>query len=214
MLKARKSSTSAMEVSMKAAAVGLRVHSGWTSLVVVAFEKGKPAVLTRQRPHLVQTFSYAFRQPYHTAEGMSLHEAEDFLGRQRSEARRLAGKALEAVQRDAAQQGYKVTRAALLTASGRPLPELAKILAAHSLIHAADGEFFREALLHACRAQRLAVTVIKDRELLAAGGARFKRRPAALAKQLAELGKPVGPPWSQDEKFATLAAWLALASRT
>jgi hypothetical protein len=180
----------------------------------VALEKGKPAVLTRQRPHLVETFSYAFRQPYHTAERMSLHEAEDFLGRQRSEARHLAGKALEAVQRDAAQQGYQVTRAALLTASGRPLPELAKILAAHSLIHAADGEFFREALLHACRAQRLAVTVIKDRELLATGGARFKRRPAALAKQLAELGKPVGSPWSQDEKFATLAAWLALRSRT
>jgi len=66
---------------MKAAAVGLRVHSGWTSLVVVALEKGKPAVLTRQRPHLVETFSYAFRQPYHTAERMSLHEAEDFLGR-------------------------------------------------------------------------------------------------------------------------------------
>jgi hypothetical protein len=197
---------------MKAAAVGFRVHSGWTSLVVVAAEKGKPVVLARQRPRLVQTFSYAFRQPYHTAERMRLDEAEDFLERQRSEARRLAGEALAVVQRDAAQQGYEVTRAALLSASGRPLPELAKILAAHSLIHAADGEFFREALLHACKARRLAVTVIKDRELLAAGGARFKRTRAALRKLLARLGKPIGAPWSQDEKFATLAAWLALAS--
>jgi len=198
---------------MKAAAVGLRAHSGWTSLVVVASEKGKPAVLARQRPHLVQTFSYAFRQPYHTAERMTLDEAEDFLGRQQSEARRLAGQALEAVRRDAAQRGYQVARAALLTASGRPLPELAKILAAHSLIHAADGEFFRQALLHACKAHSLAVTAIKDRELLAAGGAKFKRGPAALARLLVELGKPIGPPWSQDEKFATLAAWLALKSR-
>jgi hypothetical protein len=24
------------------------------------------------------------------------------------------------------------------------------------------------------------------------------------------LGRPFGSPWSQDEKFATLAAWLAL----
>jgi len=213
MLKARKSSTSAMEVFMKAAAVGFRVHSGWTSLVVVAPEKGEPVLLARQRPHLVETFTYAFRQPYHTAEGMRLDEAQVFLERQRSEARLLAVKALQAVERDAAQQGYKVTRAALLTASGRPLPELAKILAAHSLIHAADGEFFRAALLDACRARRLAVTVIKDREVLARGSARFKCSPAELAKLLAQLGKPVGPPWSQDEKLAALAAWLALQSR-
>jgi len=48
---------------MKSAAVGFRVHSGWTSLVVVALEKGKPVVLARQRPHLVETFSYTFRPP-------------------------------------------------------------------------------------------------------------------------------------------------------
>jgi hypothetical protein len=31
-----------------------------------------------------------------------------------------------------------------------------------------------------------------------------------LLAGLAKLGKPIGPPWSQDEKFAGLAAWLAL----
>jgi len=121
---------------MRTAAVGFRVHSGWTSLVVVALEKGKPIVLARQRPHLVQTFSYTFRQPYHTAEKMTLDEASAFLERQRAEARRLAVAALKAAETDIEQQGYKVTRAALLTASGRPLPELAKILTAHALIQA------------------------------------------------------------------------------
>src|SRR5262245_43608500 len=125
---------------MKPAAVGFRVHSGWTSLVVVALEKGKPMVLARQRPYLVQTFSYTFRQPYHTAEKMTLGAAEEFLGQQRSEARRLAVAAVKSAQSDVAQQGYSLTRAVLLTASGRPLPDLAKILAAHSLIHSADGE--------------------------------------------------------------------------
>jgi len=80
---------------MQHAAIGFRVHSGWTSLVVVALEKGKPIVLARQRPHLVATFSYTFRQPYHTAEKMSLHEAGVFLERQQRESRRLALEALK-----------------------------------------------------------------------------------------------------------------------
>jgi len=195
---------------MKSAVVGFRVHSGWTSLVVVALEKGKPIVLVRQRPHLVETFSYVFRQPYHTAQKMSLGEAEEFLERQRKEARVLAGKALRAVQQDVAQQRYKLKRAVLLTASGRPLPELAKILAAHSLIHTADGEFFREAILRGCEKARITVELRKERDLVTSASLLLKRKPAALLTRVTELGKPVGAPWSQDEKFATLAAWVTL----
>jgi hypothetical protein len=198
---------------MKTAAVGFRVHSGWTSLVVVALEKGKPIILARQRPHLVETFSYTFRQPYHTAEKMSLGEAKEFLKRQRKEARALAIRALRAVQEDLAQQGYKVTRAALLMASGRPLPELAKILAAHSLIHTADGEFFRAAIAQACVKFKLALSPVKERELMAAASARLRCGPETLARMVDELGKALGAPWSQDEKFAALAAWRALRSQ-
>lgn len=31
-----------------------------------------------------------------------------------------------------------------------------------------------------------------------------------LARALIAIGKPVGAPWSQDEKLAALSAWLAL----
>ena len=71
---------------MKPAALGFRVHSGWTSLIAVALEKNQPIILARQRPHLVATFSYTFRQPYHTAEKMNLAEAQTFLDQQRDEA--------------------------------------------------------------------------------------------------------------------------------
>lgn len=199
---------------MQHAAIGFRVHSGWTALVVVALEKGKPIVLARQRPHLVATFSYTFRQPYHTAEKLSLVEAGVFLERQQRESRRLAIEALKSAKLDVAQQGYKVTRAALLTASGRPLPELAKILAAHSLIHTADGEFFRSALVHACKKARLALHSMKDRELMSSACPSLRHTPVALKRLLMELGKPLGAPWSQDEKFAALAAWLALVNGT
>src|SRR6516164_9867245 len=69
---------------MKPAAVGFRVHSGWTALVAIALEKNRPVVLARRRPHLVENFSFTFRQPYHTAAKMSLDEAAAFLRGQRS----------------------------------------------------------------------------------------------------------------------------------
>jgi hypothetical protein len=196
---------------MKSAALGLRVHSGWTSLIALALEDHQPIILARQRPHLVATFSYTFRQPYHTAEKMDLGEARTFLDEQRREVRQLALQAIHSAQTEVAQQGYKLTRAALLLASGRPLPELPKILASHSIIHTADGEFFREALMHACARASLPITKIKDRELLAAASATLRRKPVAVTRFVNELGKPLGSPWTQDEKFATLAAWLALA---
>jgi len=40
----------------------------------------------------------------------------------------------------------------------------------------------------------------------------FRTKPKELMRRVTELGRPLGSPWSQDEKFATLAAWLALAS--
>jgi hypothetical protein len=199
---------------MKTAALGFRVHSGWTSLIALALEKNRPIILARQRPHLVATFSYTFRQPYHTAEKMDLAEAQTFLDQQRDEARVLALAALRAAQTEVAQQGYKLTRAALLLASGRPLPELPKILASHSIIHTADGEFFRESLLHACNRANLPVTKLKDRELLATASKSLQRTPAALTRFINDLGKPLGSPWTADEKFATLAAWLTLVIGT
>ena len=197
---------------MKPAALGFRVHSGWTSLIALALEKNQPIILDRQRPHLVATFSYTFRQPYHTAEKMDLAEAQTFLDQQCKESRRLALEAIRAAQTEVGQQGFQITRAALLLASGRPLPELSKILASHSIIHTADGEFFREALLHACTRASLPVTKLKDRELLATASKLLRRNSAALTSFVTALGKPLGSPWTADEKFATLAAWLAISA--
>ena len=197
---------------MNRAALGFRVHSGWTSLVAIALEKGSPMVLTRQRSDLVETFSYTFRQPYHTAAKMERGEAEAFLLRVRDEARRLALEAIRSAGDETKQQGFEVTRSALLQASGRPLPELDKILASHALIHTADGELFREAVMHGSARCKLAVKTIRERELLTCAAQALRRRPEALLKRVSELGRQVGAPWSQDEKIAALAAWVSLVA--
>src|SRR6201996_3505819 len=195
---------------MKQAALGFRVHSGWTALVALSLEGGSTRVLLRERPHLVKTFTYEFRQPYHTAEKRPPAEARDVIAHAQAEARRLAHQTIHSAQTNLQNQGYELRCCALLLASGKPLPDLAHILASHPLIHTADGELFREALLHASRQCGFAVFTVKESELLSTGSRALHQPPDQLARRLTHLGDALGPPWAQDEKFSALVAWLAL----
>lgn len=198
---------------MKSAALGFRAHSGWTAVVALSVSKGAPRVLARQRLHLVETFIYKFRQPYHTGERMPLEKAREFISRVEAEARSLAYRAIRELQQTLQEQGYRLTRCGLVLASGRPLPELSHILASHALIHTADGELFRGALLHASARCSLTSKTAKERELLAEASQTLRLKPNDLTRRIGELGRPLGAPWSQDEKLATLIAWLALAAK-
>jgi hypothetical protein len=180
--------------------------------VAVGLEKGAPVVLTRQRVQLVETFTYEFRQPYHTAAKMLEGQAREFISRMEAEAGTLAYRAIRELGSRTQEQGMKFTKCALLLASGRPLPALERILASHALIHTADGELFRKALLHASARCRLRDFRIKEREVLERAGQVLRFKGDGLMRRITELGQPLGSPWSQDEKFAALAAWLALAS--
>jgi hypothetical protein len=195
---------------MKHAAIGLRVHSGWTALVAVALEDRQPQVLWRARPHLVETFTFAFRQPYHTAEKATIDEAREIISRARSEATRLARKAISEVQDRLHAIEFELSRCGLLLASGRPLPALEKILASHSLIHTADGELFRDALLEASKECDLETYAVKDSELVETASRELGMRPDRILSRVAGLGSALGPPWTQDEKLSALVAWVAL----
>jgi len=196
---------------MQAAAVGFRVHSGWAAAVVVCGSAQAPIVVDRRRIELVKTFTYTFRQPYHTAEKMPRPDAVKFIRGVQSQAKRVALTSLRSLQKDVAGGDFKIVRAALLLASGRALPRLDQILVSHALIHTADGELFRDSLRAACAQCDLPVEGIKEKELFAITSKAFDVQPAALKRRIAALGKALGPPWSQDEKFAALGAWLTLA---
>jgi hypothetical protein len=197
---------------VKNAAVGLRVHSGWAVLVVVSLEKDEPVVLRRERVQLVKTFSYKFRQPYHTAERMPIADGRKFISRMNAEARRLAHRALQTAQSDLARAGHRLVHCGLLLASGRPLPDLERVLASHALIHTGDGELFRDALAHASEKCALRLLKVREKGLFDEASQLFKLTRAALLNRVKELGRPLGSPWSQDEKSAALVAWLALQS--
>jgi len=194
---------------MKPAAVGFRVHSGWTALVALTVNKGTPSILRRQRAELARTFTYEYRQPYHTAAKMPADEAGVFVSRMRAEARRLALEAIRKLEGALGKEGYSLTRSGLLLASGRPLPELAGILASHSLIHTADGELFREAILDATARCGLPCATVKEKDLLEAAPRTLGLKSSDLLRRIRGLGRSLGPPWSQDEKYSFLVAWLS-----
>lgn len=196
---------------MKQAAVGFRVHSGWAAVVAVSLEKGEPVVLSRERVHLVETFSYKFRQPYHTAKKMPVEKARAFVAETLSGAKHLAARSLRSAQTNLEKKGYELARCALLLASGKALPGLEGILQSHALIHTADGELFRDALRHSSVDCGLKIACIKERELVERGVKALRTERDKLLGRLTELRSVWGSPWTQDEKYAALAAWLVLA---
>jgi len=141
---------------------------------------------------------------------MKLEEAEAFIERCAGTSRAMARTAVQAAVGDLAEQGYKVAGSCILLSSGRTTTELASILASHPAIHTAEGEFFREALRSACEACGLAVSGVKERELFNRGAAALRIAPDEIERQLSAMGKIIGPPWRQDEKFCALASWLVL----
>ena len=195
---------------VETAAVGFRVHSGWAATVVVCGPLDSPVVVDRRKIQLVKIFSYTYRQPYHTAKVMTPTQGAKFIRSVQADGERLGVAALRSLQADVQAGCWKIARAALLLASARALPELEKILASHALIHTADGELFRESLRAACSGCQLPVKAIREKELFAEASRKLGVPAAQLKRRIAGLGKSLGPPWTEDEKLATLAAWLSL----
>jgi hypothetical protein len=91
------------------------------------------------------------------------------------------------------------------------LPDLAAILASHALIHTAEGEFYRDALVGAAEAMGISTARLKAAQALSHVAMQTDMSEAAMTKALTEMGKTVGRPWTSDEKLATLAVWSLLA---
>jgi hypothetical protein len=149
-------------------------------------------------------------QPYHAARNMKLEEAEAFLERCARRTGTMARKAVQDVIGELAQQGYRVGNSCLLSSSGRATTDLATILKSHPLIHTAEGEFFRASLRAACEGCGLAVSTVKEKELLSHSAKVLGVPPNDLERRASALGKSLGSPWRHDEKLCALAGWLVL----
>lgn len=196
---------------MKLAAFGIRMHSGWGILVAVSDEL---AIIDRRRIVVTDDQRSRGNQPFHFAQELSLKRAEAFLAEYHSNSEHLAQRELEAATAAISARGYNVAAAALLLASGRPLPALQQILASHPLIHAAEGELFREVAGAACEALKIPLERYRERDLEQIATDALADSLTNAKQKLTSAGKLIGPPWTADHKVAALAACVALRKRT
>jgi hypothetical protein len=191
-------------------ALGLRAHSGWTAAVAASGSPSEPIILDRRRIETADARIRGSTQPYHAAKELCFEEAETLIRQCHESSTMLAMRAISAWVAQLRQNSLTVVGVGILFASGRPLPNLAAILGSHALIHTAEGEFFRDALVTASEGCSVHVTKIKEREIWERATSMFPLSIADLQRRIGELGKTLGPPWRQDEKLASLAAWIAL----
>lgn len=197
---------------MKRAAIGVRAHSGWGALVAVTNNAGTVEVINRRRVNIIAPGTPRAKQPYHFAENLELAEAEAFIDKCSAASERLALSAIRELVGELRDRHYRLVGSAVLLASGRPLPPLSKILASHALIHAAEGEFFRRMFWKAFEDLDLTVTGVRERDLDECAHTTFGRAATGMQQQISTLGRVLGPPWTQDQKAAALAALLLLAN--
>lgn len=199
---------------MKQAAIGVRVHSGWSVLVAVSITADLPEVVDRKRVALIDPSKAGTKQPYHFAERLSTQRAEKHISDCAAVSERLALVAFEEILFGLRERGYRVDGCALLVASGRALPALSGILASHALIHTAEGEFFRAAVRSAFEQLRVGVIGFRERDLNEEASAVFGKATRGVVQRISSLGRTLGPPWTMDEKNAALAAWMLLSGRS
>jgi hypothetical protein len=181
-------------------ALGFRAHSGWAAMVVGAGTIDAPRVLERRRIEIADLEMAGSKQPYHAAAELPFPKAEAFVRQAIESSRALALEAMAATVRALRSQGHEVAACGVVLGSGKALPSLEGILASHALIHTAEGGMFRDVLVWAAQEHRLPVTGVREKEL-----------DAEALKRIGTLGKLIGPPWTQDQKYATVAALMALA---
>jgi hypothetical protein len=181
------------------AAIGLRAHSGWAALVAVAGTIDVPRILERRRIVIADPEIVGSKQPYHADTELPFPQAEALVKQAIDSSRALALETLSATVQALRSRGHEVVGCGVLLGSGKALPPLAKVLASHALIHTAEGEMFRDVLLWAGKEYRLPVTGVLEKSL----------NPASL-QRVASLGKLIGPPWTQDQKYAAVVAFMTL----
>ncbi len=207
---------------MKRAALGFRMHSGWGIMVAIAGDAAGIELLERRRIVITDPEIPGATQPYHFAASigpgnehrpkLGLSAAGQHIASCAAISERLAFAAIRDVIRELGVRKYRIVGAAVLLASGRALPSLDRILAAHPLIHTAEGEFFRTAVRMACERLKIPTTTIPERELEEYAKTMFGGAGGRVRSRIAGLGGSIGPPWTKDHKAAALGAAIVQAS--
>jgi hypothetical protein len=189
-------------------ALGLKARTGRAILVAVG---GSPdlQVLERSEMRLLPEGAMA---PYHAAEGLPSRAAQKSVERDIAAARRLAEQGIRSANKSLTAAGHAVCGCGVLIGDGMPAWSTDEIIAVHVRMHHAEGELFRNVLVHGGKACGLSVVTLPEKTAFDAAAHALGISRSELDSRLAALGKTIGPPWANDQKQAAAVALVALAS--
>jgi hypothetical protein len=191
-------------------ALGFSLHTGWAVAVAVGGSPDRPDVVARHRLELVDP--ELPRQVYHAAAGQPSRAAVALVRSVERSARDRSERALERLRDELEAAGHLLVTVALC-AEPHPVPsDVGRIVANHSLTHAAEGELYREAVEAAVEWLGLPVLQVGPKRV---PGEAHRHLGLSTERQRAlvhDLGVPLGPPWQADHKQAALLALVALAA--
>jgi hypothetical protein len=197
-------------MSARTAAIGFSAHSGWAAMVVLAGTTTAPNLLDRSRVTLIDDRDLEAKQPYHAVEFLCVEEATGRLDGYLSAATRMARESIQAQAEKLKKLGIVLKSVGILESSSRKHIALSSILASHALIHAAEGDHFRNALSAAAEQLRIDVCRLQARALEEHAMKCLRAPLKRLLDTVNGLGREVGPPWGADQKKAALLAWTLL----
>jgi hypothetical protein len=197
-------------MAAQVAAMSFTAHSGWAAMVVLGISPNLQ-VLARSRVELIDSRVPKSKQPYHAVENLAVEEAAVQLRGYLEVAQSMAHSAIHSQKNDLAGRGYHLQCVGVIESASRKQSSLASILASHALIHAADGDHFRNALAAAAVQADLEVCRMPARALEERATTRLRLPIARIQDAVNGLGRQVGAPWGADQKQAALLAWLICA---
>jgi hypothetical protein len=193
------------------AALGFRCRTGWATVVGVAGSRSSPAAVLRRRVELLP--EALPRQVFHAARELEAAEAERLIRRTEGAAQQAAEAAVRSAAAELESGGGDVVGMGLVLGGRRPPQSLASILASHSLLHAAEGELYREVVAGAAESCGLALTGLREREVFEVGAPLIGFSSDDLRERVTRMGQSLGAPWGRDQKLAAAVAWAALVGR-
>lgn len=190
------------------AALGFKAHIGWAALVALAGPAAAPKVVAKRRVEMAKTFDTG--AVYHVGQKLPLGEAEALVRASEERFLELARAAIAELAAELRASGLEPVAARVVSGGERPLPPLEAILRSHALVHAAEGELYRNVILRAAAACNIPTARVPATDLRADAARAAGFTEARVASTLSAIGKASGKPWTQDQKESALAAWIGL----
>ncbi len=200
---------------MKRTVVAFKAHQGWANAVVVGCSGTGIEVLGVRRVETGDPTDRETTEPYHVAAGFDgltrvprPADPAAVVRRGRRKQQRLAELGLGALRRSLEQSNWKWTRAVILTGRGKLVAELEHTLAAHSLVHVAEGEAVRAALRAGLAKLDLDWLDQDEKSVRPAVQAAMGCSEDALKARMKDARPADTRSWRQEEQLVALAAWL------